>query len=114
MAAIPAVAFRTVDVTAPRPAARRTSTAPVATLTRARSATAVGDPTTGMTKNGITNVAVIDPAVFAASNRPALAAIRSGSSPSSVDDAGNVNPMTAVAGRTTMKIGPRTAWTVSS
>ena len=59
----------------------RSATA-VPTLTRAKSATALGEPTNGMTKNGIAKVAVIEPTVFAARSRPAFAAICAGSSPS--------------------------------
>src|SRR5262249_46158556 len=98
------------------------SASAVATLTSARSATAFGDPIAGITKNGITNVAEIEPSVLAARRRPAFAAIRVGSSPRSVDDAGNVKPITIVAGgapsRTgggsTSRTGGMIAWTDSS
>ena len=59
--------------------------------------------------NGITKVATIAPTVLAASSRPAFEATCRGSSPSSIDEAGNVNPMMSVAGRTTDRIGPTIA-----
>ena len=89
--------------------------APCATLTSARSATAVGEPTAGMTRNG-TSERADDRAERV---RPRAGCRRSrrsgrGSSPSSADEAGNVKPMTNVVGRTTSSIGPRIAQALSS
>ena len=89
--------------------ATATRASAVATLTRARTATAIGEPTRGITTNGIANVAVIAPSVFAASSLPALEATRAGSSSRSADEAGNVKPMTIVVGRTTRSTGPTIA-----
>src|SRR5215213_1633628 len=97
-----------------RPLSRIARTMAVAALTMASNATAVGDPTSGTTKNGMANVARIAPAVFAARSRPAFAAMRSGSSSRSADVAGNVKPITQVAGKTTRMIGLNTAMTDSN
>src|SRR5262245_4729742 len=78
----------------------------VRTLIMARTATAIGEPTSGITTNGIANVATIAPIVFAARSLPALEAMRLGSSARSADEAGNVKPITIVVGRTTRRTGP--------
>ncbi len=65
------------------------------TLIRASIATASGEPTLGMTRNGITNVA--DDRAERCWRRaagPRSVATRAGSSPSRADEAGNVRPMT--------------------
>ena len=108
------VARRRVDEIVAAPERLATRAIAVATLTRASRATAFGEPTAGITKNGIAKVAVIEPAVLAARRRPALAAIRAGSSPRRVDAAGKVKPITIVAGRTTKMIGRRIACADSS
>ena len=79
------------------------------TLIAARTATAVGEPTSGMTMKGIANVATIAPSVLTARSLPALDATRLGMSPSSADVAGNVKPITIVVGRTTSRTGPAIA-----
>ena len=74
---------------------------PVTALTIATNASATGDPTSGMTTNGTTNVPTIAPNVLAASSRPARLPISSSSPATRLEAAGKVRPMTNVAGRTT-------------
>src|SRR4029450_12356932 len=103
----------TAAVVARRPGAQSRSAASsakaVTTLIAARTATAIGEPTSGMTTNGIANVAAIAPTVFAARSLPVFDATWPGMSARSVDEAGSVKPMTTVVGATTNRTGPAIA-----
>ena len=63
-----------------------------------------GEPISGITKNGSTNVATIAPVVFTASRAPDDDPSVPVSSPSSAAVAGNVKPITIVGGRTMIAV----------
>ncbi len=90
--------------TGPTDRARVTRYAPTATLTIASRARVAGDPMSGMTKNGSTNVATMAPVVLTASSEPDADPSVPDSSPSSAAVAGNVMPMMIVGGRTTIAV----------
>ena len=61
-----------------------------------------GEPISGITKNGSTNVATSEPPVFTASSVPVADPSVPCSSPRRAAVAGNTIPMAMVAGRTTI------------
>ena len=74
-------------------------------LTRAIRPRATGEPTSGMTTNGMRNVPLIAPRVLADRSRPELPPTWPFGSAMRAEVAGKVRPITNVAGRTTKATG---------
>ena len=80
---------------------RARSSPPTTALVSASTASVAGDPISGITKNGSTNVATIEPVVLTASSEPLAEPSVPASSPSSDAVAGKVMPIAMVGGSTT-------------
>ncbi len=74
------------------------------TLVMASRARVAGEPMSGITKNGSTNVATMAPVVFTAISAPEDDPSVPLSSPSRAAVAGNVKPITMVGGRTMIAV----------